>query len=141
MPLYRNSQSRQPNSPLLVFDYVVPGSNEHYHARKAKLTEALQVHQAGEPPDSNQIYAIVASAQTMADALELYQALQQLNRYWRCPFYEGVVAKRADLSYPVQLRSAICEFSGWEGTLDGQTAMPSAPLHQHGAVLGESTLS
>ena len=44
---------------------------------------------------------------------ELYGALRQLNRQWRCTFYEGLVAKRADSLYPVQLRSATLEFPGW----------------------------
>ena len=35
------------------------------------------------------------------------------NRALRCDFFEGVVMKRADSPYPVQLRSATEEFRGW----------------------------
>ncbi len=45
--------------------------------------------------------------------LEFYRSLQRLNEQWHCPFYEGVVAKRADSVYPVQLRSPTLEFAGW----------------------------
>jgi len=35
------------------------------------------------------------------------------NRALGCDFFEGVVMKRADSPYPVQLRSATEEFRGW----------------------------
>jgi len=47
------------------------------------------------------------------DALKFYQRLKQLNAQWHCPFYEGVVAKRSDSPYPIQLRSAALEYTGW----------------------------
>ena len=52
-------------------------------------------------------------ADSHADALAFYQRLREANRAWRCDFFEGVVMKRADSSYPVQLRSAMEEFRGW----------------------------
>ena len=48
-----------------------------------------------------------------ADALAYYQRLRVANRAMGCDFFEGVVMKRADSPYPVQLRSATEEFRGW----------------------------
>jgi len=102
---------------LLVFDYIVPGvmgaEREPYWVRKAKLATLLVEHDCLVPPQPHGIYAVRAPAQNEREALELYCRLKQLNAQWRCPFYEGVVAKRADSIYPVQLRSAGLEFAGW----------------------------
>ena len=46
-------------------------------------------------------------------ALAFYQRLRDANRVLRCDFFEGVVMKRADAAYPVQLRSSTEEFRGW----------------------------
>jgi hypothetical protein len=47
-------------------------------------------------------------------APELWQELQSLNAAaGNVPFYEGVVAKRADSTYPIQLDSPDKEFTGW----------------------------
>ena len=89
------------------------GSVEPYDRRKAQLLVAMPVHICTEPPASDQIYAVPAPAQNMEQAMGLYLRLQQLNRQWRCPFYEGLVAKRTDAIYPVQLRSPTLEFPGW----------------------------
>jgi len=48
-----------------------------------------------------------------ADALAFYQRLREANRALRCDFFEGVVMKRAESIYPVQLRSATEECRGW----------------------------
>ena len=48
-----------------------------------------------------------------ADALAFYQRLRAANRALGCDFFEGVVMKRADSIYPVQMRSATEEFRGW----------------------------
>ena len=45
-------------------------------------------------------------ADSHADELAFYQRLRDANRALRCDFFEGVVMKRADSSYPVQTRSA-----------------------------------
>lgn len=46
-------------------------------------------------------------------AAQLWDLLQQCNAALGCEFYEGVVAKRADSTYPLQLRSPDTEFCGW----------------------------
>ena len=48
-----------------------------------------------------------------ADAVAFYQRLRAANRALRCDFFQGVVRKRAESPYPVQMRSATEEFRGW----------------------------
>ncbi len=96
---------------LLVFDYIVPGSRESYVERKARLVQVLPVHEYSTPPQTD--HACVVAPCGMLSDLEFYRSLKQLNAQWRCPFYEGIVAKRADSVYPVQLRSSTLEFAGW----------------------------
>ena len=48
-----------------------------------------------------------------ADGLAFYQRLREANRALGCDFFEGVVMKRSDSIYPVQLRSATEECRGW----------------------------
>ena len=98
---------------LMVFDYVVPGNHESYLERKAKLALVLPLHEYAVPPEPDRAYSVVACSPARDAELEFYHSLKQLNRNWRCPFYEGVVAKRADSLYPVQLRSPTLEFPGW----------------------------
>jgi hypothetical protein len=50
---------------------------------------------------------------SQADALAFYERLRMANRALGCDFFEGVVMKRADSIYPVQLRSATEECRGW----------------------------
>jgi hypothetical protein len=52
-------------------------------------------------------------ADSHADALAFYQRLRAANRALGCDFFEGVVMKRAESVYPVQLRSSTEEFHGW----------------------------
>ena len=52
-------------------------------------------------------------AESHADALALYQRLRDANRVLGCDFFEGVVMKRADSTYPVQLRSPTEDYRGW----------------------------
>jgi hypothetical protein len=42
-----------------------------------------------------------------------WKDLPQLNVRFGCEFYEGLVAKRADSVYPIQLRSPDTETTGW----------------------------
>ena len=43
------------------------------------------------------------------ESLAFYQSLQQIYRALGAEFFEGVVMKRADVAYPVQLRSPLEE--------------------------------
>lgn len=49
----------------------------------------------------------------MAEAAELWEQMRVFNVQLKCTFYEGIVAKRADSIYPIQLRSADLEFPCW----------------------------
>jgi ATP-dependent DNA ligase len=98
---------------LIVFDFIVPGSQEPYVERTAKLAQSLPVHEYTAAPQAARAYAVAAAAPSNLSALEFYRTLKQLNHQWKCPFYEGLVAKRADSLYPVQLRSPTLEFAGW----------------------------
>ena len=86
---------------LLVFDYI---GSDPYLRRKQRLAEGLAVHDYAVPPRSDCACSVGAAAPGDLDPLEFYRRLKQLNGQWGCPFYEGVVAKRADSPYPVQLR-------------------------------------
>jgi hypothetical protein len=97
---------------LLVFDYISLSGEAFLH-RKQRLTHALAVHDCRVQPRSDAAYRVGAFGPEELDALEFYQCLKQLNAQWHCPFYEGVVAKRSDSLYPIQLRSAALEFAGW----------------------------
>ena len=50
---------------------------------------------------------------TQGDVLAFYERLRAANRVLGCDFFEGVVMKRADSIYPVQLRSITEEYRGW----------------------------
>lgn len=45
--------------------------------------------------------------------VSVWRDLQQINWRLGCDFFEGLVAKRRDSLYPIQLRSPDEEFSGW----------------------------
>jgi hypothetical protein len=97
---------------FMVFDYIQAGNKPPYLERATKLAGVLRVHPCAEIPEPERVYAVVSIPGTL-DASEFYRELWQLNRQWRCTFYEGLVAKRADSLYPVQLRSPTLGFPGW----------------------------
>jgi len=73
----------------------------------------LAVHDYRVQPRSDAAYSVGALGPEELDALKFDQRLKQLNAQWLCPFYVGVVAKRSDSLYPIQLRSAALEYTGW----------------------------
>lgn len=95
---------------LVVLDAVIPGN---YRVRRdqlhATLGEPLPI---GAPPVADTV-TLVPSFQ-MAEAAAVYAQLRELNRLWRAPFFEGVVMKRADSTYPIQLRSPDEAFPLWQ---------------------------
>ncbi len=52
-------------------------------------------------------------ADSHADVLAFYRWLRETNRALHCDFFEGVVMKRAESIYHMQLRSATAESSAW----------------------------
>ena len=51
--------------------------------------------------------------QARFDRASQTKRLRGANRALGCDFFEGVVMKRADSAYPVQMRSATEEYRGW----------------------------
>lgn len=104
---------------LVVLDVVPESGTPSYEQRRAML-EAIIPTDAVFSGDTSRpvLCGSVVLTPTMradfhADALAFYQRLREANRALCCDFFEGVVMKRADSSYPVQLRSATEEFRGF----------------------------
>ena len=102
---------------LLVLD-LVPQSGALSYLERRQLLESLlespAVFADGEPnaahvPQNAAILIPALLAATPDVALAFYRGLRALG----CDFFEGVVMKRADSPYPVQLRSTTEEFRGW----------------------------
>jgi ATP-dependent DNA ligase len=62
-------------------------------------------------PSANTLYKSASVAAN--SATEYWTELRRLNTRWGCDFYEGLVAKRADSVYPIQLRNPDSEFPFW----------------------------
>ncbi len=104
---------------LVVLDLVPESGTPSYEQRRAML-EAIVPTDAVFSGDTSRAVpcgALVLTPTIRADshagALAFYQRLRGANRVLGCDFFEGVVMKRADSPYPVQLRAATEEFRGW----------------------------
>jgi ATP-dependent DNA ligase len=69
--------------------------------------------QVGTPNDHAAEEDMVFSSPCFTDGPALWQQVQEINRHYGCIFYEGLVAKRAASSYPLQLRSPSEETPDW----------------------------
>jgi ATP-dependent DNA ligase len=98
---------------------LVPESGAPSYEQRRALLEALLPMDAVFSGDTSRAVPCGAVVLTPtlrgdhADALAFYQRLREANRALRCDFFEGVVMKRAESPYPVQLRSATEEFRGF----------------------------
>jgi hypothetical protein len=104
---------------LVVLD-VIPETGAPTYEQRRVMLESLLPNDAVFSGDASRPVpcGAVVMTPTMrvdshADALVLYQRLRAANRALRCDFFEGVVMKRADSAYPVQLRGATEEFRAW----------------------------
>ena len=104
---------------LVVLD-VVPESETLSYVERRRVLESLLPSDsvfAGDTSRPVPCGAVVLTPtlriESHADALAFYQRLRAANRALDCDFFEGVVMKRPDSVYPVQLRSATEEFRGW----------------------------
>jgi hypothetical protein len=104
---------------LVVLD-VIPETGAPSYEQRHTMLEALLPMDAvfsGEAsravPCGAVVLAPTVRSESNADALAIYQRLRAANRALRCDFFEGVVMKRAESPYPVQLRSATEECRGW----------------------------
>ena len=104
---------------LVVLDVMPESGTPSYEQRRAMLESLLPCDAVFDGDTSRPVPcgAVVLTptlrADSHADALAFYQRLRAANRALGCDFFEGVVMKRADSAYPVQLRSATEEFRGW----------------------------
>ena len=104
---------------LVVLDVIPELGTRTYEQRRAYLESLLAVDSAfaGEAtrpvPCGALVLAPTLRVEAHTDVLAFYQRLREANRALRCDFFEGVVMKRADSQYPVQLRSSSEEFRGW----------------------------
>ena len=106
---------------LIVLDSVPMAASPNYLERRAMLESLLESSPvfAGVDPTPARVPtgALLLTPSICAEShehgLALYHRLRAANRALGCDFFEGVVMKRADSPYPVQLRSATEEFRGW----------------------------
>ncbi len=104
---------------LVVLDVVREIDTPSYVQRRSMLESLLPSDPvfvgevAGPIASGGVVLTPTLRVDSNADALALYQRLRAANRALGCDFFEGVVMKRADSQYPVQLRSATEEFRGW----------------------------
>ncbi len=103
---------------LVVLDVVPQSGTPSYTERRATLESLLPCNPVFDG-DSTRPVPCGAALLTPTwranshTALPYSQQLREANRALRCDFFEGLVMKRADSAYPVQLRSATEEFRGW----------------------------
>ena len=104
---------------LVVLDVIPESGTPTYEQRRVLLESLLSCDPIFDGDTSCPVPcdAVVLTpalrADSHADALAFYQRLREANRALGCDFFEGVVMKRADSPYPVQLRSATEEFPRW----------------------------
>ncbi len=104
---------------LVVLDVVPESGTPNYEQRRATLqalvdTDAVFSSETSRPvPCGSVVLTTTIRVDSRADALAFYQRLRAANRALGCEFFEGVVMKRADSIYPVQLRSVTEECRGW----------------------------
>ena len=104
---------------LVVLDVITASSTPTYEQRRATLESLLPCDpvfdgDSSRPvPSSAAVLTPARRTDSHADARAFYQRLRAANRALGCDFFEGVVMKRTDSPYPVQLRSATEEYRGW----------------------------
>ena len=104
---------------LVVLDVVPESGVLSYEQRRAMLESLLPTDAVfvGDTTRSVPVNAVCLAPNLRVadhvDALAFYQRRREANRGLGCDFFEGVVMKRAESIYPVQVRSATEEFRGW----------------------------
>jgi len=104
---------------LVVLDMLPESGTPSYEQRREMLqtiipTDTVYSGDASRPVLCGAVVLTpMMRLDSHADALAFYKRLRKANRVFACDFFEGVVMKRADSIYPVQLRSATEECRGW----------------------------
>ena len=105
---------------LILLDAIPadPQFTPSYQERRAFL-ESLRIPQERfssgiNAPDAPPLLLTTSlPASDHSAVLAFYQSLKAANKSLGCEFFEGVVMKRAESVYPVQLRNATEEYRGW----------------------------
>ncbi len=102
---------------LIVLD-VVPESDAPIYMERRLLLHSLLPNSfggelVGSVPSGAVLLNPAFNAESHNRALDYYHHLRLSNQYLGADVFEGLVMKRADSVYPVQLRSATEEFRGW----------------------------
>jgi hypothetical protein len=94
---------------LIVLDVIEPGT---YLKRRARMESEFPIAPL-EPMElkGNSVYLIPSFP--ASEAAALWAKLKEINTRLGVEFYEGLVAKRADSIYPMQLRSSKQETPHW----------------------------
>lgn len=107
---------------LIVLDQIVPDlpANERH---RQLLGESVRLGwpllRVGDRPEPNRVYLLHQTAMSetaRTGRLELHSLwgqMQAINWDWGAEFYEGLVAKRADSRYPIQLRDPDSHCPWW----------------------------
>jgi hypothetical protein len=107
---------------LIILDAIVPAltASERY---VLLLEEAMRLEwpilSIENRPEENRVYLLKQVALSDASHTGKFTLnqwwgwMQRLNRDWTADFYEGLVAKRGDSLYPIQLRSPDSECPFW----------------------------
>jgi ATP-dependent DNA ligase len=95
---------------LIILDAVLPGAS--FIERKKKLGDRVDRLSVREAPMHNAIYLVSHEGATSPNGL--WHLLQERNKAMGCEFYEGIVAKRDDSSYNIQLVSPDQTTSDWQ---------------------------
>jgi hypothetical protein len=103
---------------LVVLDAIPESGTQSYEQRREMLESLLPCDAvfAGDTSRMVPCGAVVLTPahriDSQVDAFAYCQRLRAANRTLGCEFFEGVVMKRSESVYPVQLRSATEEFRG-----------------------------
>ena len=102
---------------LIVLDVVPESGTPNYEQGRTLLESMLPTDSvfSGDTkrpvPCSAVMLTPALRVDSHAEALAFYQRLRAANRAHDCDFFEGIVVKRAESSYPVQLRSPTESFA------------------------------
>lgn len=107
---------------LIVLDAIVTKltASERYRLLLEEATRlGWPVLRIGEKPEPSRVYLLQQTALSETahtGKLQLdheWKQMQWLNQEWKAEFYEGLVAKRADSVYPIQLRDPNAQCPYW----------------------------
>lgn len=94
---------------LILLDVIISGDYASRRGFQSMLE--LPTLELGMKPDADTLYKTPHYCHS--SGMTVWNQMQEVNRCFGCDFYEGVVAKRGDSLYPIQLRSPEQVFPYW----------------------------